>query len=291
MSLIHHSGGGGGGAALYLAQFRIAEPRLTGRERSGGRAPTTLGSAGKALRPRLEIRRDSLAPLGLVVVRHFDEFERIGTWQQPNPPPRTTTPTTPSVSSCSGTAKQGSSTSPTSSATASPLAPSRTSSAPPPNATARPSRSVSKRNPAPPASTPPTATPAMSSPATPSSRTRHRRQSDPCLARRRSRRKRPDQTRPQPPHHARSSTNSARFPHGKHDDCVDALSGAHNTIDTRNNTCRISIPKGRIDLPGFSHSYAERRYRQHHDPHLERIATRIGATIWNPPPPGIIRDR
>lgn len=37
------------------------------------------------------------------------------------------------------------------------------------------------------------------------------------------------------------------FPHGKHDDCIDALSGAHNTIDTRTYNARIYIPQGYID--------------------------------------------
>ena len=44
-------------------------------------------------------------------------------------------------------------------------------------------------------------------------------------------------------------TNSQASPTCKHDDRVDALSGARNTIDTRTHTYRISVPQGRIDLP------------------------------------------
>ena len=77
------------------------------------------------------------------------------------------------------------------------------------------------------------------------------------------------------------------FPHGKHDDCIDALSGAHTHI-TIHQPARLSIPQGRIDLPTPGLSYAQQRYPQH-DPQLEAIAHRIGATIWPSPPPGISR--
>jgi len=37
------------------------------------------------------------------------------------------------------------------------------------------------------------------------------------------------------------------FPHGRHDDCVDALAGAHHYLSRKpKGTMRISVPRGRM---------------------------------------------
>jgi phage terminase large subunit-like protein len=45
----------------------------------------------------------------------------------------------------------------------------------------------------------------------------------------------------------------AMFPNvGVHDDCVDALSGAHNAVTIRGGTTTISVPRRRMELPDRS---------------------------------------
>jgi hypothetical protein len=74
------------------------------------------------------------------------------------------------------------------------------------------------------------------------------------------------------------------FPHSKHDDCVDALSAAHTILAKTGRGFSISSPsKHHIHLPTPAGSYADRR----NDPHLEHLASRIGASVWSPPPPGL----
>jgi hypothetical protein len=45
----------------------------------------------------------------------------------------------------------------------------------------------------------------------------------------------------------------AQFPNGRHDDCVDALSGAHRALGRRHPIyCRISVARGSIPTPSAS---------------------------------------
>jgi len=72
------------------------------------------------------------------------------------------------------------------------------------------------------------------------------------------------------------------FPHSKHDDCVDALSGAHTHLSTRSHRpARVAVIRG--NLPSTI-DLARQPLLLGSDDHLEQIANRIGATIWNRPP-------
>ena len=74
----------------------------------------------------------------------------------------------------------------------------------------------------------------------------------------------------------------ASFPHAAHDDCVDALAGAHTALSKSGGHARISSPhNARIALRPASIPAAP-----DDDPIVE-IARRIGAIIYPPPPPGI----
>lgn len=69
------------------------------------------------------------------------------------------------------------------------------------------------------------------------------------------------------------------FPHGRHDDCVDALAGAHQHISRQpRRPTRISVPRGRI--PTSSEIVANTDRLAHgHDP-INDIATTNGAQIY-----------
>jgi hypothetical protein len=81
------------------------------------------------------------------------------------------------------------------------------------------------------------------------------------------------------------------FPHGRHDDCVDALAGAHAEVSRGGGRAtthsaaghRIQPPR-RIPLSG----YANRFPRDRDERALEELAGLIGATIHPSPPPGIV---
>ena len=67
------------------------------------------------------------------------------------------------------------------------------------------------------------------------------------------------------------------FPHGRHDDCVDALAGAHEAVTLYGGYATISVPDGSIpplDPTSSSRSFAERRYPR--DLEGERLAALLG---------------
>lgn len=80
------------------------------------------------------------------------------------------------------------------------------------------------------------------------------------------------------------------FPHAKHDDCVDALSGAHHHATTSRRPGRINIPKGRLPTP---HGHPENQHPFHppRDIAGEQLAAMLGARYDPPPPPGYDRRR
>ncbi|MFL5925448.1 MAG: hypothetical protein ACJ77E_00740, partial [Gaiellaceae bacterium] len=74
------------------------------------------------------------------------------------------------------------------------------------------------------------------------------------------------------------------FPHGKHDDCVDALAGAHNHVSKLpRGGRRSSVPRGRIpsvDRRAGRDPYSTRRTGR--DP-LEQVAWTLGARFYDNP--------
>ena len=70
----------------------------------------------------------------------------------------------------------------------------------------------------------------------------------------------------------------------RHDDCVDALAGAHNYV-TKLPTRRysVSIPTGRTPTPTQTAVARGGIYSSHTDP-IETLATRLGARIWDNSP-------
>jgi hypothetical protein len=69
----------------------------------------------------------------------------------------------------------------------------------------------------------------------------------------------------------------ASFPHGAHDDCVDALSAAHHLLSTRaSGTMTIHVPRGRIPARAAI-AQPEREYL-HSSP--EELAASLGATYF-----------
>jgi predicted phage terminase large subunit-like protein len=77
------------------------------------------------------------------------------------------------------------------------------------------------------------------------------------------------------------------FPHGRHDDCVDALAGAHEAVTLYGGYATISVPRGQIyfDPLASTRSLAERRYPR--DIEGERIADMLGVPLCPAPPPGL----
>jgi len=78
------------------------------------------------------------------------------------------------------------------------------------------------------------------------------------------------------------------FPHGKHDDCVDALAGAHTAVTRYGGPATISVPHGR--LPRFdptwrARSWAEQRYPR--DVEGERLSAILGVPLHPAPPRGL----
>ena len=141
----------------------------------------------------------------------------------------------------------GTSTSPTSSANARARARSKSSSPPPPSATARPSRSSSSKNPEQPASAAVDrynrhVLAGFTVKAAPASGDKFTR-AIPVAAAAENGLIRLIRAR----HTDAFLDELTAFPHGKHDDCVDALSGAHAAINTRSCQGGIYIPTGDID--------------------------------------------
>jgi predicted phage terminase large subunit-like protein len=76
------------------------------------------------------------------------------------------------------------------------------------------------------------------------------------------------------------------FPHGKHDDCVDALAGAHTAVTRYGGHATISVPRGRIPHPLDSNrSLPEQRYPR--DAEGERLSAILGVPLHPAPPPGL----
>jgi predicted phage terminase large subunit-like protein len=64
------------------------------------------------------------------------------------------------------------------------------------------------------------------------------------------------------------------FPHGAHDDCLDALSGAHNELTGRGTgQLTIHVPRGRLPLPGSRYLLG----RRHSPSSPEELAAFLGA--------------
>jgi predicted phage terminase large subunit-like protein len=87
-------------------------------------------------------------------------------------------------------------------------------------------------------------------------------------------------------HHHAFLDELTAFPHGRHDDCIDALAGAHHALTRYAGYGTISIPRGRIDADPLRHtrSWAERRYLR--DPNGEHLAALLGAHLYPAPPRG-----
>jgi predicted phage terminase large subunit-like protein len=73
------------------------------------------------------------------------------------------------------------------------------------------------------------------------------------------------------------------FPHGRHDDCVDALAGAHNTINPSRYTTTFRAPKGRIQLPDPTSEWRPDPLISR-DRRLEDFSRRHGVPIHHPRP-------
>jgi hypothetical protein len=74
------------------------------------------------------------------------------------------------------------------------------------------------------------------------------------------------------------------FPHGRHDDCVDALAGAHEAVARYGGHATMSIPRGRIPHPLEVGRLGEQRYAR--DIEGERLAARLGVPYCQSPPAG-----
>jgi predicted phage terminase large subunit-like protein len=77
------------------------------------------------------------------------------------------------------------------------------------------------------------------------------------------------------------------FPHGAHDDCVDALAGAYSAIPRFSGAAIFAVPSGlRVAHPlDAQRSWAERRYARDLDG--ERLAARLGVQLHPAPPRGL----
>ena len=67
------------------------------------------------------------------------------------------------------------------------------------------------------------------------------------------------------------------FPHGKHDDCVDALSGAHAAIPRHGGMIVMSVPQGHVGHPLDAAMNASSTGRLHRDLRAERLAVYSGS--------------
>jgi hypothetical protein len=70
------------------------------------------------------------------------------------------------------------------------------------------------------------------------------------------------------------------FPHGRHDDCVDALSGAHRRLSRPRDHSRASVPRGRIPGVGARPDRLPHRVSGRGDP-VEQIGIQLGAHIYD----------
>ena len=104
---------------------------------------------------------------------------------------------------------------------------------------------------------------------------RHRHKRHPRPPRRRGSQKRTDQHPPRPHLNAFLDELTA-FPHGRHDDCIDALSGAHRELSRTHGTATgtTHVPRGRIPTRLTQH----RRLRSPHDP-IAELAAQVGAHL------------
>jgi predicted phage terminase large subunit-like protein len=72
------------------------------------------------------------------------------------------------------------------------------------------------------------------------------------------------------------------FPHGRHDDCVDALAGAHQHVSKlpRSGTRTTSVPRRR---PGINGQLRRYHYETRHSGHdaVEQLASSLGARIYD----------
>jgi predicted phage terminase large subunit-like protein len=70
------------------------------------------------------------------------------------------------------------------------------------------------------------------------------------------------------------------FPNGRHDDCVDALAGAHQHVaKLPRHPLRSSLPRGRI--PTGAEIAANNLHRVYGNDAIDQIAARLGARIYN----------
>jgi predicted phage terminase large subunit-like protein len=84
------------------------------------------------------------------------------------------------------------------------------------------------------------------------------------------------------PHTAAFLDELTSFPHGRHDDCVDALAGAHTYLTSRRERKGTIYSPAKYRIPERRHRHDQPRITGH-DP-LEAIAAQIGAQIWTTPP-------
>lgn len=75
------------------------------------------------------------------------------------------------------------------------------------------------------------------------------------------------------------------FPHGRHDDCVDALAGAYHHVTRYGGYATFSVPRGRVPHPLEATTLAERRYGR--DIEGERLAALFGVPLCPAPPSGL----
>jgi predicted phage terminase large subunit-like protein len=83
----------------------------------------------------------------------------------------------------------------------------------------------------------------------------------------------------------------AAFPHGRHDDCVDALSGAYEAIPRHSGMAIISVPQGRIPHPLHHTRMWYEQYGHLGDIHAERHPSILGTPFHRAPPRGLRTSR
>ncbi len=67
------------------------------------------------------------------------------------------------------------------------------------------------------------------------------------------------------------------FPHGAHDDCIDALAGAYDHLSNRGGTLTVHRPRGRIPIDSGVTRLRGRVYGS--DP-IAEVAAQLGARIY-----------
>jgi predicted phage terminase large subunit-like protein len=66
------------------------------------------------------------------------------------------------------------------------------------------------------------------------------------------------------------------FPHGRHDDCVDALAGAHQAVTRYGGYATMSAPSGRWRIPSALEASANAERRRGYQLEGERLASYLG---------------